>query len=99
MEQTPNIFSVKIFGKLQPYSQTISRSRVRIFYKGANRNATYITEEFAEKLLSSLSYAPIKGIYDKDAKDFSDHGNSRTEGRIYGVVPEDPNFTLGKTFG
>ena len=96
MDQTPNIFSVKVFGKLQPYSPTISLARVRIFYKGANRNATYITEEFAEKLLSSLSYAPIKGIYDKDAKDFSDHGNSRTEGRIYGVVPEDPNLIWEK---
>lgn len=84
-------FTVSVFGKLEPYSQTISRARVRIFYTGANRNSTYITEEFAAKLLSTLSYAPVKGIY--DGEDFTDHGKKRDQGRIYGVVPENPNIT------
>lgn len=65
-------FSVKAFGKVEEFSPTLSRARVRIFYKGANRNSTYITEEFANKLLSTLSYTPVKGIYEED--DFTTHG-------------------------
>lgn len=71
-------------------SSTITRARVRIFYKGLNRNGTYITDEFAENLVKTLPYAPLKGIYSEP--DYSDHGESRDEGRIYGVVPETNNF-------
>ena len=46
-----NEFPVSIYGKIEKFSDTISRARVRIFYKGLNRNATYITEEIAEKNL------------------------------------------------
>ena len=92
MEKIPNQFSVEVFGELSTFSPTLSASRVRIFYKGVNRNATYISEEFAKKLLSTLSYAPIKGIYETEDNDFSDHGNERTEGQIYGVVPENPDI-------
>lgn len=87
-------FSVKAFGNVEQYSPTLSRARVRIFYKGANRNSTYITEEFANKLLSTLAYTPVKGIYEED--DFTTHGEKRSEGRIYGVVPENPNLTWEK---
>ncbi len=86
--------NVQIFGQLKPYSPTISLARVRILYKGRNRNSTFITDEFADKLLSSLSYTPVKGIYEVD--DFTDHGKKRTEGRIYGIVPENPNLTWEK---
>lgn len=92
MEDVLSVFNVHVFGDVVTYSKTISSARVRIFYKGHNRNATYITEEFAEKLISSLPYTPVKGIYEIEDKDFSDHGKSRTQGRIYGVVPENPNF-------
>ena len=83
---------VVTYGVLTPTetSKTTSRGRVRIFYKGLNRNGTYITEEFAQKLISTLPYTPVKGIYGDD--DFTDHGEERSEGRIYGVVPENPNF-------
>lgn len=85
---------VVTYGALAPEetSQTTSRGRVRIFYKGLNRNGTYITDEFAEKLITTLPYTPVKGIYDKDVEDYTDHGEERSEGRIYGVVPENPNF-------
>ena len=59
-------FKVQVYGELEKFSETISRSRCRIFYKGLNRNGTYITEEFAEKLISTIAYAPIKGIYEDD---------------------------------
>lgn len=86
-------FKVQVYGELEKFSETISRSRCRIFYKGLNRNGTYITEEFAEKLISTIAYAPIKGIYeDDDDADFEDHGEKRSDGKAYGVVPADYNF-------
>ena len=89
-----NEFPVSIYGKIEKFSDTISRARVRIFYKGLNRNATYITEEFAEKLIKTLSYVPVKGIFEE--ADYTDHGDKRSEGRIYGVVPSDHNFAWEK---
>lgn len=85
-------FPVTVYGKLEKYNDTISKGRCRIFYKGGNRNGTYITDEFAEILLSSIPYAPVKGIYEEAEGDYSDHGEARTEGRIYGIVPENPNL-------
>jgi len=85
-------FSVVVYGNLERYSDTLSKARLRIFYKYGNRNGSYITDEFAEKLISTLPYAPIKGIYDEFNEDYTDHGEERTEGRIYGLVPANPNF-------
>ena len=89
-------FPVTVYGNLTKYSETISKARCRIFYKYANRNGTYITDEFAEKLLSSIPYTPVKGIYDDYDEDYTDHGEVRSEGRIYGIVPENPNFAWEK---
>lgn len=83
-------FPVTIYSNLEKYSDTITKARVRIFYKGINRNGSYISDEFAEKLISTISYAPIKGIY--DGNDYTDHGR-REFGRIYGIVPDNPNFS------
>lgn len=90
MDKVNTAFSVEVYGELTPYNEVMSKARVRIFYKGGNRNGSYITDEFAEKLISTVTYAPIKGIYEVD--DYSDHGEKRTEGRIYGIVPADHNF-------
>lgn len=87
-----NKFPVTIYSILKPISPVMSMARCRIFYKGLNRNGSYITDKFAEKLIQTLPYVPIKGIYDKDEEDFSDHGEKRDEGRIYGIVPEKNNF-------
>ena len=86
-----NSFQVSIYGSLTPFEKNplLSLARVRIFYKGLNRNRTFITDEFADKLIASLPYTPVSGIWDED--DFTDHGQSREEGRIYGLVPENPN--------
>lgn len=89
-------FPVTVYGNLEKYSDTLSKGRCRIFYKGDNRNGTFITDEFAEKLVKTLPYAPVKGIYEQEEQDFSDHGQARTEGRIYGVVPAEPNFAWEK---
>lgn len=83
-------FDVAIYGNFERYNEVLSKARLRIFYKYENRNGTFITDEFADKLLSSVSYAPVKGIYENN--DYTDHGTERNEGKIYGIVPENPNL-------
>lgn len=87
-------FPITVYGKMEKFSDTISRGRCKVFYKGRNRNGTFITDEFAEKLISSAPYTPVKGIYEVD--DYTDHGKKRSEGRIYGIVPANPNFAWEK---
>lgn len=90
--EMPNLnFQVSLFGDFEKFNDVISKTRVRIFYKGHNRNNTYISEEFSEKLLKTLPYTPIKGIYDEESEDYTDHGKARSQGKVYGVVPENPN--------
>ena len=96
IEQIIREFPITVYGNLTKYSDTISKGRCRIFYKYANRNGTYITDEFAEKLLSTIPYTPVKGIYDNFDEDYTDHGNKRSLGRIYGIVPENPNLQWEK---
>lgn len=85
-------FPITVYGNLEKYNEVISKARCRIFYKKGNRNGTYITDEFAEKLISTIPYTPVKGIYDNFNEDYTDHGEKRDLGRIYGIVPENPNF-------
>lgn len=91
MDKTLYEFPVTVYGSLEKYNEVLSKARCRIFYKYENRNGTYITDEFAENLLKSLPYAPVKGIYASEDGDYTDHGAERNEGRIYGIVPENPN--------
>ena len=89
-------FPITVYGKMEKFSDTISKGRCRVFYKGRNRNGTFITDEFAQKLINSAPYTPVKGIYNNDGEDYTDHGMKRSEGRIYGVVPAEPNFAWEK---
>lgn len=89
-------FPVVLYGNLEKYNDTISKGRCRIFYKYGNRNGTYITDEFAEKLLKSIPYTPVKGIYEDENDDYTDHGIKRSQGRIYGIVPANPNLSWEK---
>ena len=81
-------FSVTIYGDLKKYNDVLSMARCRIFYKGKNRNSSFITEDFAEKLIATIPYTPVKGIYNAEEGDFEGHGNT-TDGRIYGIVPSE----------
>lgn len=81
-----------LYTNLEPLTPTMSKGRVRIFYTGLNRNRTYISEDFANQLINSLPYTPVKGIFNKDEVDFTDHGEKSTEGKIYGLVMAEPNF-------
>ena len=87
-------FPICVYGQIERYNDVLSKARCRIFYKYGNRNGTYITDKFAEKLIASLPYVPVKGIY--NGEDFTDHGFDRNEGRIYGIVPEQTNFAWEK---
>ena len=89
-------FPITVYGNLKQFTDTMSIGRVRIFYKYGNRNGTYITDEFAESLIKTLPYTPVKGIYEDD--DYTDHGDKRDAGRIYGIVPgpQDMNFAWEK---
>lgn len=89
-------FDVTTYGNIETVTDTISKCRVRIFYKGMNRNRTYISDDFANQLISSLPYAPIKGIFNYGEVDFEDHGEDNTDGRIYGIVPETHHFAWEK---
>lgn len=92
-EKILNNISVTIYQLGEKFNNIATKGRARIFYRDKNRNGTYITEEFANKLLSTIPYTPVKGIWDDEAGDFTDHGTSRTQGKIYGVVLENPNIT------
>lgn len=90
MNKTQFEFPISIYGQAEPISEVLTKQRCRIFYKGCNRNGTYISDEFANELISTLAYVPIKGIY--EYPDYTDHGENRSDGRIYGIVPQDFNF-------
>ena len=85
-------FNVQVYGELEKFSDVISKSRVRIFYRGLNRNRSYISDEFAQKLIDTLPYSPVKGIFSSEELDFTDHGENRNEGKAYGVIPNPANF-------
>ena len=89
-----NIYNLEVtlYSDLEPFSDTLSKGRVRIFYKGLNRNRTFISEDFANQLIQSLPYCPVKGIFNKEEVDYEDHGEDNTDGRIYGLVAAEPNF-------
>lgn len=95
-EQPSLNLDVSLYGNTEKVGDTLSKCRVRIFYKGLNRNRTYISDDFANQLIASLPYAPIKGIFNYSDVDYEDHGNDNTDGRIYGIVPENPNFAWEK---
>ena len=87
-------FPVSIYGNLERVNDVLSKARVRIFYKYGNRNGTYITDEFAEELISTLPGVPVKGIF--DGNDYTDHGENRSDGQVYGFVPESNQFAWEK---
>lgn len=86
----PTDFSVSISLPQATHNPNITKARARIFYKGPNRNGSFITPEFAQKLMSTINYIPVKGIYEGG---FLSHGDVKTQGRAYGVVPKEHNFS------
>lgn len=87
---------VVVYSEPEPISKTLSKCRVRIFYRGLNRNRTFISDDFAQQLINSLPYTPIKGIFNYGKVDYEDHGCDNTDGRIYGIIAAEPNFAWEK---
>lgn len=59
--------------------------RVRAFYKYSNRNGSYITDEYAQKLAVSAYMKPIFGYYSHDNGDFLGHEGPEKV-KAYGFV-------------
>ena len=91
-KKIPTTFVGEIISGLEKVTPEISKTRLSIFYKGFNRNQGYITDEFAKKLLSSLPYTPVVGIFNDLIKDFGGHNQDRNVAKIYGIVPQEPNL-------
>ena len=64
------------FLNLQPLdvNPLMSRCEIKVFYVGANRNHTFISEEVATEIGKTLRGAPIVGYYRDTKEDFTDHG-------------------------
>lgn len=92
-KQIPYIFDdVVIYQPLSPTSfSNVGRTRVRVFYKYANRNGSYITDQEAEYLIATAKGKPIVGFYNYLKEDFEGH-TSPELAKGYGYVPEEPNF-------
>lgn len=56
-------------------SDKVSRLRVGVFYKYKNRNHSYITDEYAEKLIASAikGDTPVVGFFDPESKEWASH--------------------------
>ena len=64
------------FLNLQPLdiNPLMSKCEIKLFYVGANRNKSFITEQVATEMGKRLRGAPIVGYYKKEKEDFRDHG-------------------------
>lgn len=92
-KQIPYIFDdVVIYQPLSPTSfSNVGRTRVRAFYKYANRNGSFITDQEAEYLIATAKTKPIVGFYNYMKEDFEGH-TSPELAKGYGYIPEEPNF-------
>ena len=91
-QKIPNNFIATVYGDLMPLNNSaLSRARLRIFYKGLNRNGSFISDEVADLLIQSLPGTPIVGYFDADKDDFLGHVE-REKNIAYGFVPQDMNF-------
>ena len=91
MRQVPYEFECVPYGELEQVTPLISKGRLKIYYIGKNRNMSYITHVFSDKLETYLPYTPIVGVYDKYSRDFKGHEMDRNAANTYGLVPENPH--------
>ena len=75
--------------------KNVGETRIRAFYKGKNRNFSFITDEFAEYLIRSAARCPIVGFYNHMDKDFEGH-TTPALAKGYGYIPDDCNFAWEK---
>jgi hypothetical protein len=67
----------------------VTHVKLRVFYQGLTKDRRLFTEEFSNKLLSSLPQTPVVGYWDTEKEDFVGHNHTQF---IYGYVPENAKF-------
>jgi hypothetical protein len=67
----------------------ITHVKLRVFYQGLTKDRRLFTEEFSNRLLSSLPQTPVVGYWDNETEDFVGHNHTQF---IYGYVPENAKF-------
>lgn len=87
-KKIPTSFAVTIYGKMEPYqlNQTMSKARVRTFYKYFNRNGGYFSDAMAQSIIDNAAGTPVVGHFDTEAIDFTSHMKA-SESKAYGFIP------------
>lgn len=85
--EIPYVFSVEFYGPLSKTTDpNLGHTRVRAFYRGRNRNGSYITDEFASYLVSDAEKKPVVGFYNRMKEDFEGHVSQELS-KAYGYIP------------
>ena len=85
-KKIPFRFDVFFDNELRPTNDSqLFIGKVRVFYKYSNRNGSYITDEYAEKLSKNAYMKPVFGTYDVLAGDFLGHEGPQ-KAKAYGYV-------------
>ena len=93
MKAVPSSFSISfIDGKTEQINQKKTLARVKSFYKGRNRNGTYINDKIAMEIVKDGAGSPIIGTYDSIEEDFTQHNRDHSKTKAYGFVPFETNF-------
>lgn len=67
----------------------VTHVKLRVFYQGLTKDRRLFTEDFSNKLLTSLPQTPVVGYWDNETEDFVGHNHTQF---IYGYVPENAKF-------
>lgn len=94
-EIIPLVFQVQLYDVDESTNTNFTNGRARIFYKGCNRNGSFISDEFAKQLIATAVGCPVVGLWDAEKQDFTDHTKDEKK-RAYGYVPQEPNFAWEK---
>lgn len=70
-------------------NELITHVKLRVFYQGLTKDRRLFTEEFSNRLLTSLPQTPVVGYWDSETEDFVGHNHTQF---IYGYVPENAKF-------
>lgn len=79
----------KVYNVQERKNSTIKDARARVLYAEKNRNKTYFSYDFIQKLVDTSAYIPIAGEYDAEKGDFKGHSDLS---KGYGCIKETSNF-------
>lgn len=68
-------------------NNVFSKGRVRVYYKYGNRNGTWITDEVATQLNSTIGGVPIMACFNPETNDFEEHADWGGRKKPYGFIP------------